>query len=315
MAAATRSFANKHSSLYASERDCQRYDADLCQHQDYQGALLAAILEVLGASLSATTIRALDAGAGTGKLSRLLAPHVSSLVVTDRSAEALAVARSSLESGRAGHHSCTLAFHQSDLRTLPLPDGSVDLVIAGWAVSYLKSEHEEWYADGSSGGPWREEVDRAMAEFDRVLAPGGALILLETKGTATASPQRAGSWFYAHLREAHAMHERTIRTDYRFPSRCEALETLLFFFGKGVASRAQSILADVPPSGVSCIVPECTGLWWRHKWAAPAPLGRVHASKWLTRTTVLAVVTLLGGMAFGFAMGLHPMRIRRRAIR
>jgi len=84
-----------------------------------------------------------------------------------------------------------------------------------------------------------------------------------------------------------------VRTDYRFESRRAALATLGFFFGKGVARRAeaspfaerraerwlsavrrvnprvtrllQALLADVADDGEACFVPECTGVWWRVK--------------------------------------------------
>ena len=62
---------------------------------------------------------------------------------------------------------------------------------------------------------------------------------------------------------------RLVRTDYRFASRAEALDTLLFFFGKGVAARATSLLQEAPPD-VPCLVPECTLFCWRHKPLAAA---------------------------------------------
>ncbi|KAL3907136.1 MAG: hypothetical protein SGPRY_010288, partial [Prymnesium sp.] len=40
---ATHSFAHKHKALYSSERDCARYDAMICRHQDYAANLLTAI--------------------------------------------------------------------------------------------------------------------------------------------------------------------------------------------------------------------------------------------------------------------------------
>ena len=43
-----------------------------------------------------------------------------------------------------------------------------------------------------------------------------------------------------------------------------ALETLTFFFGKGVASRAAELLRGAPPDE-PCTVPECTGVWTRRK--------------------------------------------------
>lgn len=168
-ARATRSFSNKHKALYASERDCTRYDAMLCRRQDYRGALLAAIDRVLPLHAGMTVV---DVGTGTGKLARMVSGRVGRVSAYDRSAEMIAVARADGPSN--------VEWGVADVRAVPLPDGCADLVLAGWALSYLKAEHEEWYADGSSGGPWREELDRAVAELDRLLAPGGALVVLET---------------------------------------------------------------------------------------------------------------------------------------
>ena len=260
MSAATRSFGDKHKTLYASERDCQRYDTELCSRQDHEGAILRAIESVCPLS---SVCQAADVGAGTGKLARILSPHVASIVVVDRSAEAIAVAQS-----RNTVSECAMHFHVADLRTLPIASESVDLAVAGWAVSYLKSENETWYPDGSSGGPWREEVDAALAELDRIVAPGGTIILFETMGTAVESSQRSGSWLYRHFREQAGFSQRHIRTDYRFPSKRSALSSLSFFFGKGVASRAEKLLAATADEGEPCIVPEVTGMWWRRKEAA-----------------------------------------------
>ena len=56
-------------------------------------------------------------------------------------------------------------FHVADLRTLPMAN-PVNLAVASWSRVPVKSENETWYPDGSSGGPWREEVDAALAELD-----------------------------------------------------------------------------------------------------------------------------------------------------
>ena len=70
---------------------------------------------------------------------------------------------------------------------------------------------------------------------------------------------------------------RLVRTDYRFASRAEALDTLLFFFGKGVAARAASLLADAPPDA-PCDVPECTLLCWRYTPPEAKPPEAPHAA-------------------------------------
>jgi hypothetical protein len=43
------------------------------------------------------------------------------------------------------------------------------------------------------------------------------------------------------------------------------MSTLLFFFGKGVVRRAEALLSVGETADAPCIVPECTGLWWRRK--------------------------------------------------
>mmetsp|Transcript_19802 Transcript_19802/g.65487 ORF Transcript_19802/g.65487 Transcript_19802/m.65487 type:complete len:126 (+) Transcript_19802:537-914(+) len=82
------------------------------------------------------------------------------------------------------------------------------------------------------------------------------------RGVICARP--LGSHLYAHYR-ARGFSQRVVRTDYRFESRRAALGTLGFFFGKGVARRAEALLADVADDGEACFVPECTGVWWRVK--------------------------------------------------
>ena len=259
-AAATRSFKAKHDDIYASEASCRRYDVELCRKQDFADALMREF-QTLAPWMSRATTRAADIGCGTGKIARILAPYCQSISSTDRSADCIAVARAAAASSS---DDCEMSFEVADARQLPLANGSVNLVVAGWALSYLKSEHEEWYADGSYGGAWREEVDLALSELDRVLVDGGLVIVLETQGTATETPQREGSHFYAHLRQ-RGFAQKLVRTDYRFESKKEALKTLGFFFGKGVSKRAEALLGGVKDEGEPCIVPECTALFWRVK--------------------------------------------------
>ena len=156
---ATRSFRAKHSALYASERDCARYDA-LCSRQDHAGNTLAELLSVVAGDNMAS-LHVVDVGTGTGKLARLLAPHVQSVSAFDRSDDMITAAR-------AATSARNVSFAVADVRSVPLPDGCAGLVVAGWAISYLKAEYEVWHRDGSSSGPWREEVDAALAEMERL---------------------------------------------------------------------------------------------------------------------------------------------------
>ena len=159
---ATRSFRAKHTALYASERDCARYDT-LCSRQDHAGNMLAQLRSVVAGNTLAS-LHVVDVGTGTGKLARLLAPHVQSVSAFDRSDDMITAAR-------AATSARNVSFAVADVRSVPLPDGCAGLVVAGWAISYLKAEYEVWHRDGSSSGPWREEVDAALAEMERLLPP------------------------------------------------------------------------------------------------------------------------------------------------
>ena len=166
-----RSFRAKHTALYASERDCERYDAELCRKQDHEGNLLRAIEAVVPLTRS---LRVADVGAGTGKLARLLAPRVSSVCMIDRSEFMIAVARRVCGGGAAGEgsggsgegsgasgagsgvsggvsggapnatnakqtsaskHCCTFSYAVADARQLPLADGAVELALSAWTLS------------------------------------------------------------------------------------------------------------------------------------------------------------------------------------
>jgi len=68
--------------------------------------------------------------------------------------------------------------------------------------------------------------------------------------------------YYRWLETERGFARRWLRTDYRFGSRQEARELLGFFFGEEFAIQA--------PLSASCVLPECTGLWWRR--ASDKPL-------------------------------------------
>ncbi|MET8850570.1 GrpB family protein [Amycolatopsis sp. NPDC004625] len=107
-----------------------------------------AILDLAG---DVTGQRVLDAGCAAGHLSALLAERGADVLGVDSSAGMIAVARRKF--GDAAR------FEVADLaRPLDLPDASIDVVTASLVLHYLP----DW-------GP-------VLAEFRRVLAPGGVLV-------------------------------------------------------------------------------------------------------------------------------------------
>lgn len=212
------------------------YDA-LVSREDWQGNLVAAIGEIR--PLTPTTTL-LDLGAGTGRVARLLAAQVGRVVALDREWAMLAVARTWVGDTAVADH-----------RHLPIPNAVADLVTVGWSLSHFV----RWYP-----ADWQQQIDQALTEMRRIVAPGGTLVLIETLGTGRTTPQppHAGLAAYYHLLETrYGCQTRWIRTDYRFASPAEGVRLASFFFGDGIAA---TFLPDQPT-----ILPECTGLWWWRK--------------------------------------------------
>ena len=221
--------------IYQSEGD--RYEA-LIAREDYQGNILRAIKEILNVH----GLDVLDLGAGTGRLTLLLAPYARSIRSLDTSAEMLRVCRERLEGSGLSNWQVDVADH----RRLPVADHSADLAVSGWSVSYLAV----WDQEHQTG-----ELDKWLEEMKRVLRVGGTIILLESLGTGNETPVRLEhvESTYQWL-DAHGFQNKWIRTDYRFESVDEAAELAGFFFGEEMAERIRA--------RNSAILPECTGVWW-----------------------------------------------------
>ncbi len=112
-------------------------------------------LDRLGAGEGRT---ALDAGCGTGRHTAALVARGFSTLGIDGSPEMLAVARERVPAA---------CFAEGDLRALPAPDASADVVVCALAISHLPDLG-------------------AVAELGRVLRPGGTLVLSNPHPLATA---------------------------------------------------------------------------------------------------------------------------------
>jgi ubiquinone/menaquinone biosynthesis C-methylase UbiE len=222
--------------IYQSEGD--RYQ-DLISHEDPHGNILRAIDEIVNVD----GLDVLDLGAGTGRLTLMLAPRVKSIHAFDLSAEMLRVCRDRLKASGLSNWQVDVADH----RQLPVPDHSADLVVSGWSVAYLVV----WYPE-----TWREELGKWMNEMQRVLKPKGQIILFESLGTGNENPIKLEHLqnYYPWLDEA-SFQNKWIRTDLQFESVDEAADSIGFFFGEAMADRIRE--------KQSAIIPECTGVWWK----------------------------------------------------
>lgn len=221
--------------IYKTEGD--KYEA-LIAREDHQGNILKSLQEIT--PLNDRLV--LDLGAGTGRLACLLAPIVKSVHAFDISEEMLRVCREKFTKSGFSNWQVDIADH----RNLPVADGSANLVVSGWSLSYLAV----WNPD-----TWREELETWMAEMKRVLMPGGFIVLFESLGTGNDSPIKLGHLkdFYPWLDEM-GFQNKWIRTDYKFESLAEAEELSRFFFGDELGKKVRE--------NEWVILPECTGVWW-----------------------------------------------------
>ena len=210
----------------------------LITYEDYQANLLPALNRIKPLA----GLDVVELGAGTGRLTRLVAPVAQSIQAFDASTHMLKVAQVMLK--RSGLHNWHIA--AADHRRLPIRSQIADVALAGWTLAHLFA----W-----SGPAWRDEAERVLAELRRVLRPGGTIIVLETFGTGyeTPHPPENLTAYYSFL-EQGGFSSTWIRTDFRFESLAEAEALVHFFFGPELAEQV------VARNWV--ILPECTGVWW-----------------------------------------------------
>jgi ubiquinone/menaquinone biosynthesis C-methylase UbiE len=227
-----------HEKIYNEQAD--EYER-LVAREDYQENLFPALMQIRPLE----GLDVVELGAGTGRLTRLLAPVVKTIQAYDISADMLEVAAAKLrESGLQNWHTGI-----ADHRELPVDSQSADLAISGWSICYTTSGYEEG---------WQREVGKVLDELKRILRPGGTIIILETLGTGyeTPTPPDEVKAYLAFLEEGAGFSSTWIRTDYLFESLEEAEEVTSFFFGEDMVG---GIIGTDP-----VILPECTGVWWLH---------------------------------------------------
>lgn len=228
--------SDRQRKIYQSEGD--RYEA-LISREDHQGNIPRAIDEVINVN----GLDVLDLGAGTGRLTLLLAPSARSIHAFDVSAGMLRVCRERLIASGLSNWQVDVADH----RQLPVQAHSADLAVSGWSVSYLAVWNQE---NGQA------ELDKWLSEMQRVLRKDGMIILFESLGTGNEEPIRL-----EHVESTYqwlgvnGFQSKWIRTDYKFESIDEAVELSRFFFGDELGEKVQR--------NHWVTLPECTGVWWR----------------------------------------------------
>lgn len=148
----------------------------------------------------------LDAGCGRGTYTQALVKIVGHVDAIEADTGLLAEARTSLARyERAGR----LVLHEGNPVELPFEEGQFDAVVVNQVLCHLEN--------GAAGHPMHR---RALAEFFRVLRPGGVVIV----NVSTHRQLREGFWFHPFIPGA-------VETALRNSMSASALETLLTDIG------------------------------------------------------------------------------------
>lgn len=188
----------------------------------------------------------LDLGAGSGRISSFIAPEAKSLICTDVSQPMLEILDKKLMNRNLARNWVTV---EADHRKLPISDSSVDLVISGWSICYLAS---------TNNLEWENNLKLIFSELHRVLKPNGTIVILETMGTGTETPDPPDflTSYYSLLQDRYGFEHKWVRTDYQFETIAEAIKNTEFFFGEEIIAKIEL--------NQWVTVPECAGIWWKH---------------------------------------------------
>jgi len=169
--------------------------------------------------------RVLDAACGEGYGSALLSREATQVVGVDVGAEAI-------DHARARYQAPNLAFVQGSVLALPLADASFDLVVSFETLEHLGAQRE------------------MLAEFRRVLAPGGVLILSSPNRPVYNEDGEVANEF--HVRELDRAELKAL-LDADFPAQAwygqrVAAHSVLWREGAGSGEVRFDVLADDSPA-------------------------------------------------------------------
>lgn len=216
--------------MYAD--DAVAYD-ELVSHEDVDARLTPAVL----GPFDPAGRRVVEAGAGTGRITRLLSAEGAIVVASDLSPTMIGHTRD------RGHELVAVA----DATSLPHPDACAGLAVAGWVFAHFRL----WMPQG-----WRRHAAAAIAELRRVVEPGGRVVVVESLGsgvTRPAPPTPELGEFHRWLSVDQGLDVEIIATDYEFDSVDHAASVTSRFFG--------TEFGDLVRTRGWSRVPEFTGVW------------------------------------------------------
>ena len=221
------------------EKHADRYDA-MVQAEDYRGNLKKLLWEQVKWSGSSV----LEAGVGTGRVTRIYAEQVSSAVCCDRSSHMLEFAAKNL-----ADYGDRLTFKVAENREFPTFDSTFDVFIQGWSFGHS-------IMDCLSQEELESTITLLVNNSEKNIRPGGTVILIETLGTnadVPNAPTEKLGYFYEQLEHQHGYERYAVRTDLKYQSVEDAIFHLSFFFGDEMGEKLRK--------RGSAIIPEWTGVW------------------------------------------------------
>jgi ubiquinone/menaquinone biosynthesis C-methylase UbiE len=217
---------------YADEYD------RLVESEDYRNNLKTAIHSLH--DFTENTV--IEFGTGTGRLTKMVADKAKKIICFDRSEHMLAKAEKNLMNWKP-----RITFSRFDHSDFCDPGIQGDVVLEGWAFGHVVKD---------CTGDIVHVVEKLVSRSERLVTPGGKVIIVETLGTnvnTPCSPDAALQKFYQLLEEQFGYYKTVISTDYKFSSVEEAELVMGFFFG-------EKIIPGIRQRN-SNIIPEFTGIW------------------------------------------------------
>ncbi len=226
---------NHYKKIYTSQ--AQKYH-QMIAVEDVDGNLLSVLQQIVPQNHA----RLLDLGSGTGRIALLMHKMVRQVIALDLN-EAMLLEQRKQQQNIDG----CWPIIQGDNRHLPFADNWANVVTAGWAIGHLRG----WYAED-----WQRQIGMILKDMERVVLPGGSLVIIETLTTGALEPTPPTprlAEYYGWLEETWGYKRKTIQTDYQFASVDEAVSKTEFFFGPD--------LAELIRQNQWSRLPEWTGIW------------------------------------------------------
>lgn len=227
---------NHHGPDYHRLRGCQDLDTTFLP-------VLEKIVDLPGKEV-------VEMGAGTGPITLCLLPHVAFVSAYDLRRHMVETARANLSASGLINWKVDVGDH----RSLPHPDHSVDLVIAGFTLGPMVTVER--------GRDWKGEIDKVIGEMRRVLRSSGTAVIIEVvwTGEEPDDGQIVHPWFRAlvqYLEQVYRFHGERYRSDIDYSPLQEVPGIIEMIYGEEGIRRLRR---------KNWIEPECDGIWWK---AAP----------------------------------------------